>query len=175
MAENRLEEQVVWLHRDELQAQKHPKNPNKHPKEQIERLAEVIRYQGWRQPIIVSKRSGLIVAGHGRLEAAQFLDSPKVPVIYQNFDSDEQEYACIVSDNAIAAWASLDLAAINAELPSLGPDFTLDHLGLRDFILEPAELPTGSMELSQKDFENFNHICPRCNFEFSSSKKEKDG
>lgn len=47
----------------------HPKNRNKHPTEQIERLAKIIAYQGVRAPIVVSKRSGYIVKGHGTLQA----------------------------------------------------------------------------------------------------------
>ena len=48
-----------------------PKNPNTHPKEQIELLSEVIMKTGWRAPITISTLSGLIVKGHGRLSAAQ--------------------------------------------------------------------------------------------------------
>mgnify|MGYP003335018541 FL=1 len=51
----------------------HPRNPNKHGDQQIALLAKVIRHQGWRAPVVVSKRSGFIVAGHGRLEAAKLL------------------------------------------------------------------------------------------------------
>ncbi|NBR87399.1 MAG: hypothetical protein EBT61_18165 [Verrucomicrobia bacterium] len=48
-----------------------PRNPNKHPAKQVALLAKIIRHQGWRAPIVVSKRSGFVVAGHGRLAAAQ--------------------------------------------------------------------------------------------------------
>ena len=48
-----------------------PKNPNQHPPEQIKLLASIIRATGWRAPITVSKRSGLVTKGHGRLMAAQ--------------------------------------------------------------------------------------------------------
>lgn len=51
-----------------------PKNPNQHPPEQIKLLASIIRATGWRAPITVSKRSGLVTKGHGRLMAAQLLD-----------------------------------------------------------------------------------------------------
>ena len=47
-----------------------PKNPNQHPDNQIQLLGRIIRQAGWRQPITVSKRSGFIVKGHGRLAAA---------------------------------------------------------------------------------------------------------
>lgn len=116
-----------------------PKNRNKHPEEQIERLADIIKYQGFRQPIVVSNRTGLVVAGHGRLEAAKRLNLDSVPVVFQDFDSEEQEYSFGVSDNAIASWAELDLSGINTDLPELGPDFDIDMLGLKDFVLEPAE------------------------------------
>jgi DNA modification methylase len=116
-----------------------PKNRNTHPKDQIERLVEIIRHQGFRQPIVVSNRSGLVVAGHGRLLAAKELRLVEVPVMYQDFESEEQEYAFGVSDNAIAAWAELDLSGINFDVPELGPDFDLDMLGIKDFVLEPAE------------------------------------
>ena len=46
-----------------------PKNPNQHPPEQIKLLASIIRATGWRAPITVSKRSGLVTKGHGRLMA----------------------------------------------------------------------------------------------------------
>jgi len=117
----------------------HPKNRNKHSKEQIERLAKIISYQGWRYPIKVSKHSGFITSGHGRLEAARHLSLKEVPVNFQEYENEAQEYADVQSDNAIASWAELDLAGINFDLPDLGPDFDLDMLGIRDFVLEPIE------------------------------------
>jgi DNA modification methylase len=117
----------------------HPKNRNDHPKEQIERLAKVLEYQGWRYPIKISKRSGYITSGHGRLEAAKLNGWTEVPVNYQDYESDEQEYADLVADNAIASWAELNLAGINADLTDLGPDFDINLLGIKDFVIEPAE------------------------------------
>lgn len=117
----------------------HHKNRNKHPDNQVERLAKILDYQGWRYPIKVSKRSGLITSGHGRLAAAELLKLKHVPVNYQDYDSDEQEYADVQSDNAIASWAELDLSGINTDVGDLGPDFDIDLLGIKDFIIEPAE------------------------------------
>lgn len=117
----------------------HPKNRNKHPNEQIERLAKVLGFQGWRYPIKVSNRSGFITSGHGRLAAAKLRGWASVPVNFQDYDSEEQEIADVTSDNAIASWAELDFAAINMDVTDLGPDFDIDHLGLKNFLLEPAE------------------------------------
>ena len=121
----------------------HPKNRNKHSDEQIERLAKLYEYHGIRHPIIVSSRSGYIVAGHGRKAAAQDLGIKVFPVVYQDFDSDEAEYAFIQADNAIALWAELDLSGINSDLPELGPDFDIDMLGIKNFEIDVAD----------KDFE----------------------
>jgi ParB-like chromosome segregation protein Spo0J len=92
----------------------HPKNMNKHSDDQINRLIKLIEYQGFRVPIVVQKGTNLIVAGHGRLLAAIKMGLEKVPVTYQEFESDAQLYAFMVSDNSIASWAELDLSMVNA-------------------------------------------------------------
>lgn len=115
------------------------KNSNRHPPEQIERLANIIRYQGFREPGVISNLSGVLIAGEGRYLAAKKLGLKKMPVIFQDFDSEEQEYAFGVSTNSIASWAELDLGLINLELENMGPDFDLEMLGLKDFELDPAD------------------------------------
>ena len=86
-----------------------PKNPNTHPEEQLKRLGAIIRGAGWRNPITVSTRSGLIVRGHGRLAAAQMEGLTEVPVDYQNYASDAEELADLVADNRIAELADPDM------------------------------------------------------------------
>lgn len=116
-----------------------PKNPNIHSKEQIDRLAKIIDYQGQRSPIVVSNRSGFITKGHGRLEAIKKLGWEKVAIDKQDYEDEAQEYADIVADNAIAEWAQLDLKQINMDFLDLGPELDLEMLGLKDFIIEPLE------------------------------------
>lgn len=103
----------VWCAYDKLvkveELIPHPKNPNTHPQNQIKILAQNIRYHGWRHPIVVSKPSGYIVAGHGRLEAAKELGVSIVPVEYQDFASEDNELAVLVGDNRLAELSSLDL------------------------------------------------------------------
>lgn len=96
-----------------------PKNPNQHPDNQIQILGRIIRQTGWRQPITVSKRSGFIVKGHGRLAAALLEGVKEVPVDYQNYTNDAEEYADLVADNRIAELAEIDnklLADIFADI-----------------------------------------------------------
>jgi hypothetical protein len=146
----------------------HPKNRNQHPDEQIERLAKILDYQGWRYPIKVSKRSGFITSGHGRLLAAKKLGWKKVPVDIQEYIDDEQEYADVQADNAIASWAELDFAGLNDDLKDLGPDFDLELLGLKDFSLDPEFEPGTEDEQSQLD-QKKKVECPNCGELFTPS------
>ena len=106
----------VWCAYDKLvkinELLAHPKNPNTHPQNQIKLLAQNIRYHGWRHAIVVSKLSGYIVAGHGRLEAAKELGVNIVPVEYQDFASEDNELAVLVGDNRLAELSSLDLNSL---------------------------------------------------------------
>lgn len=107
-----------------------PKNPNMHPEEQLKRLGAIIRGAGWRNPITVSTRSGLIVRGHGRLAAAQLEGLTEAPVDYQNYMSDAEELADLVADNRIAELADPDmqkLAGIFEEI--MASDISMDMTG----------------------------------------------
>ncbi len=116
-----------------------PKNNNKHTAEQKERAHKIFDYQGFRNPLTISKRSGLLVAGHLRLEVAKEKGIKELPCMYQDFESEEQEYAHMTADNALAAWAELDLAKINQDFLDLGPDLNVDWLGIKDFVIEPLD------------------------------------
>jgi len=113
----------VWCSFEKLvpveELQPNPRNPNTHPARQIELLAKNIRYFGWRHPITVSKRSGHIVAGHGRLAAAGELGVQLVPVDYQDFASESDEMAVLVADNRLAELASLDLNSLEGIIDEL--------------------------------------------------------
>ena len=85
-----------------------PANPNQHPEEQIELFARVIEYQGWREAIVVSKRSGMIVKGHGRLLVAKYLGLEEVPVDFQDYESETMELADMMSDNRLAEMSYID-------------------------------------------------------------------
>ena len=142
-----------------------PKNPNKHPQDQIDRLAKLLDYQGQRHPIIISKRSGFVVVGHGRLEAIKKLRWEKAAVNFQDFNDEAQEYSFIVSDNAIAEWADLDLSEINKEMLDLGPDFDVDMFGLKDFTIDP-------MEGELPDLNGDDPDCQQVTFVLSNEQKD---
>lgn len=138
----------------------HPKNRNKHPQEQIDRLAKILDYQGFRYSIKVSKRSGFITSGHCRKLAAIRSGLTQVPVVYQDYESDEQEYADVQADNAIASWSELDLSGINIDLADLGPDLDIDMLGIQNFEIEPADKKSAPKQAQTV-------TCPNCGHEIT--------
>lgn len=133
----------------------HPKNNNKHSEDQIARLVKLIEYQGFRNPLVVQKGTNLVVAGHGRLLAAQKIGMKKVPVTYQEFESEAQLYAYMTSDNEISRWATLDKDMVLQELEMLG-DMDIELLGIKDFdILAPSKF---EMEDELKEDMNKKYI-----------------
>lgn len=128
---------IILVQANSLQV--NPNNRNHHTAKQIKRLKKLIKYQGFRSPIVVSNQSNFVVAGHGRLEAAKELGMDLVPVSFQDFTDPSQEYAHGIADNAIDKWSSLDLEGINFDMADLGPDFDIDNLGLQSFSLDVAD------------------------------------
>lgn len=86
-----------------------PRNPNQHPEPQIALLAKIIKAQGWRNPIVVSARSGFITKGHARLAAAKLLGVTEVPVDVQEYENEAAEWADIIADNRLAELSVRDL------------------------------------------------------------------
>lgn len=148
---------------DPKSLKQHPKNRNNHPQDQIKRLAQILDYQGFRYPIKVSKASGFVTSGHGRIAAAILNGWTEVPVNYQEYESQEQEYADLVADNSIASWSELDLSGINTDIGDLGPDFDIDLLGIKNFEIDP---PINFIEPKEKKEPEFKEAeikaCPNC-------------
>jgi len=135
-------------------------NRNHHPQSQIDRLSEVFKYQGFRNPIIVSNQSGQIVCGTGRFLAAKRAGLKEIPVIYQDYDSSEQEYAHHVADNSINLWSELDLSGIGKDILDFGPDFNIDLLGIKNFVVDVAD--KGFDPSDSEESDKPHKVCPNC-------------
>lgn len=140
----------------------HPENANEHPDDQITRLAEILEYQGWRYPVKVSKQSGFITSGHGRVLAAIKNKWKEVPVNFQDYESEDQERADVHADNAIAEWAKLDLSKINVQIPAFDPDFNVKMLGLKNFQIEPADKFKSKSDTIEKPGDTDSTRCSNC-------------
>jgi hypothetical protein len=112
-----------------------PANPNRHSAHQIQLLAAIIQEQGWRAPITVSKRSGLIVRGHGRLEAALLMGCDRVPVDEQDYANEAEELADLLADNRLSELAELDegdLKKVIERLREADPSFDVELTGFME-------------------------------------------
>lgn len=106
------------------------KNAKKHDQEQIERLAETIKRQGFDVPIVVwpipGTDKGSIIKGHGRRLAALHLGMDKVIVIVRDDLTKEQADTARISDNAVSS-LQYDTRLMAEEVERLMQDSSLDR------------------------------------------------
>lgn len=135
----------------------HPRNDNRHKPEHAKLLAKVFKARDIRHPIIISKRSGFIVAGHLRLDAAIECEMEEFPVDEQDFANEAEEYAFLSSDNNVARYAEFDDKKFKTNLEELGielEDFDPEEYGLMDYLppvekLDPMTDPDSSPGLKE--------------------------
>ena len=159
------------------------RNAKKHDAAQVSKLAGSIREFGFNNPVLIDKDNG-IIAGHGRVMAAQSLNLPDVPCIRLGHLTDTQRRAYILADNRLAeiggGWDEEMLKLELADLRELDTDF--DLMGFDASLIEeklnPSEPSIQSLtpESSAKEIDvdsfDMDHRCPRCGFEFDTKKPE---
>jgi hypothetical protein len=94
------------------------RNARKHDARQIAEIAAAIVEWGWTAPVLVDD-GGRIIAGHGRVMAAQQLAIPEIPVIVARGWTEAQKRAYALADNEIAAHSSWDKKLLRVELVDL--------------------------------------------------------
>ena len=117
------------MQRDHIQIEQWPldrllpyaANARTHPDEQVAQIAGSIAEFGFNVPCLVDER-GVLVAGHGRLLAAQRLGLSQVPVIRLDHLTDAQARAYRIADNQIALNSGWDDALLSAEVARLKED-----------------------------------------------------
>lgn len=93
-------------------------NARTHSRKQVWQLARSMREHGVVNPVLVDQH-GNVIAGHGRILAAQFLGLSELPVIILDHLSDAQVRALRIADNKIAENAQWDEQKLHAELACL--------------------------------------------------------
>ena len=94
--------------------------------------------------------------------------------MYQDFESEAQEYAFVVSDNEIQKWASTDLSMVNNELIELGDNFLdFELFGFKSFEpLKDVFFDEGNIDDQGKLDEKKMTKCPNCGEEFDHAKNQ---
>ena len=98
----------------------HPKNPKGHPAGQLRVYAKIIRGNGWRRAVVVSKRSGFVVKGNGAVLASRAHGIGKVPIEFQAYASEREEWRDLNADNALAALGETDEGKLAELVEGLG-------------------------------------------------------
>ena len=107
-------------------------NARTHNEAQIDQIAASITEFGFNNPILVDSKDG-IVAGHGRLLAAQKLGLLQVPVVVLDHLTDTQRRAYVIADNKLAELAGWDEDLLASEVAALAADdFDLSLVGFTD-------------------------------------------
>src|SRR6476469_5947405 len=131
MATTQADRQLAIVYRATSSLQPDPRNARTHPKRQITQLVKSIQQFGFTSPLLVDE-AGVLIAGHGRLRAAQELGLAEVPSITLGGLSEAQKKALRLADNKIALNAGWDLEILRLELAELGSlhiDFDLSLTG----------------------------------------------
>lgn len=108
------------------------RNARTHSDAQVAKLAGSIREFGFTNPVLTDGTKG-IIAGHGRVMAAQKLGMAEVPTLDLSYLSKAQRKAYVLADNRLALDAGWDNDMLKIELEDLGTDgFDLSLIGFDD-------------------------------------------
>jgi hypothetical protein len=134
--------EIVYRPIDQLKPD--PRNPRRHERKQIRKIADSIETFGFNVPILVDAELR-VIAGHGRLLACRLLGRNEVPTISLEHLSEAQARAFMIADNRlteIASWDDRLLGEQLRELSELNLEFSLEVTGFEmaeiDLFIEGA-------------------------------------
>ena len=148
------------------------RNSRTHSDAQVAKLAASIREFGFLNPIIVDGQNG-IIAGHGRVMAAQKLGMETLPCIEAAHLTDAQRRAYVIADNRMALDAGWDDELLKVELKDLdavGFDLTLTGFSIEEMdglFFEPDFAPGSEDDQGKLDELAPKMVtCPHCGGEW---------
>ncbi|MDQ2088983.1 ParB/Srx family N-terminal domain-containing protein [Marimonas arenosa] len=116
------------------------RNARTHSKKQLRQIADSIERFGFTNPVLID-RANRILAGHGRVAAAQLLGMATVPCLRFEHMSKTEKRAYVLADNKLALNAGWDEDILAAELGALleSPDLDFD-IGVTGFSVAEIDL-----------------------------------
>ncbi len=125
-------------------------NPRTHSKKQIRQIADSIEAFGFTNPVLIDAAGG-IIAGHGRVAAAQLLGLETVPTIRLEDLSKAQIRAYVIADNKLAENAGWDRELLAIELQGLIElDIDLD-VTLTGFEMPEIDILIGELDAEEDE------------------------
>lgn len=130
---------------------------------------------GQQKPIVVDKNN-VVIAGNGTLRAAKDLGWQSIDIVRTELEG-YQAAAFALADNRTSELAEWDLVQLKETVDSLKlNELEIDELAF-DFDYSFDDEPEGkdytkvNKEYSEDDFNNFEHKCPKCGFEYDEKGK----
>lgn len=138
-------------------------NSRTHDDIQIDQIIASIKEFGFTNPILIDEKNE-IIAGHGRLMAAQKMGLEKVPTLVLTGLSEAQKKAYVIADNKIALNAGWDMDLLKEEIGSIADEIDLSILGFD--AQELANIIDGlehiDPELQEQEYEEVFNIIVNC-------------
>ena len=140
------------------------RNSRTHSDEQVSQIMASIKEFGFTNPILTDGKDG-IIAGHGRLMAAQRLGIEEVPTIELSHLTDAQKKAYIIADNKLALNSGWDEDMLKIELSELDEiGFNYSDLGF-DFDIDIEEINDEEKILKNEEYKEKFSIIIDCDSE----------
>ncbi len=153
------------------QLAKNPRNARIHSEKQIEEIKNSIAEFGWTVPILIDE-NGVILAGHGRIEAAKRLGIADVPTISLHHLTETQKKAYALADNQLALNSEWDEVLLAEELAALVEEgFDVSLAGFSDYENFPDEKDDSEPFKEYDETLDTEHRCPSCGYKWSGSSK----
>lgn len=111
-------------------------NARSHSEQQVAQVAASIKEFGFNNPILIDEHNG-VIAGHGRLAAAQKLGLELIPTITLTGLTDAQRKAYVIADNKLTENSRWDFDLLSLEIEQLKDlDFDVALLGFSEVELD---------------------------------------
>jgi ParB-like chromosome segregation protein Spo0J len=151
------------------------RNSRTHTPQQVKQIAASIKEFGFTNPVLIDEANG-IIAGHGRVMAAEHLQLDVVPCIRLDYMTEAQKRAYVIADNKLALNAGWNDELLKVELDDLhSRDYDLSLLGFDAGELESImQIDADFAPASEEDQGKLDELapkyatCPNCRTTFDT-------
>ncbi|XSG81087.1 MAG: site-specific DNA-methyltransferase [Methyloligella sp. ZOD6] len=137
----------------------YPRNARTHSKKQIRQIADSIQRFGFTNPVLIDD-ADVILAGHGRVEAAKKIGMDPVPCLRLSSMSEAEKRAYVLADNKLALNAGWDDDLLAAELELVLADIDEIDVGITGFSVAEIDLLLDTAETGQTPQDDRDDALP---------------